>query len=168
MLVYFVAAVAAGIYLCNVPVRAAVEIRLGQGSRVHLGVGVFGRARIWTLDRPLTLNRLLKKRRTGGKVPPKMLKYLKRHTKISRLQVRVSAGDACYTALLCGALQAILVPLTRRARVTPAFNAQDAHARALCIADAPLGHIMAAALWFAASKTVWRVRAWIKGRLKAS
>lgn len=168
MLVYFVAAVAAGFYLFNVPVRAAVEVRLGQGSHVHLGVGVFGHARIWTLNRPLALSRLLKKRKPGGKVPLGALKYLKRHATIARLTVRVSAGDACYTALVCGALQAILLPFSRRARVTPAFNAQNAHARALCIADAPLGHIMAAALWCAASITVWRVRAWIKGRLKAS
>lgn len=168
MVVYFAAALTAGFYLFHLPVRGAAEIWLGPGSRLRLGVGAFGRAGIWTLERPLSLANLSKGRGLKGKLPVKALKYLGRRTRIARLQVALSAGDACATALVCAVLAALLPPLVRRTRIAPVFDAPDWNLHALCIADALLGHIMVAALWCAASMTAGRLWAWINGRLKAS
>ncbi len=169
MVVYLVAALAAGFYLFHVPVQGAAELWLGPGARLRLALGLFGRTGLWTWELPLSPALFSKGRGLKGKLPIKPLRYLARRGRVLHLQLALSAGDAFATALACGLLSALLPPLAGRPpRVVPQFGAPQWRLRALCIAGASLGHIMVAALWCAASMTAGRLRAWINGPSKAS
>lgn len=168
MIVFVVAAAVATVYLCAVPVRAAVDARLGRDTWARVGLGLFDRATIWTwtiAPKPPTR----KKRRA---LPLRQLRgplgRLYRHTTIDRLDAKIATGDACSTALAAGFAAALLTMLTRRARVRPVFEGEHMQLALSCIVTVRLGHIMLAALDVARITIVWRIKSWTNGRLKAS
>ena len=146
--------------LCGaIPVKFALAVHLGQ--KLSFGTGIFpfsggparksarsralGEKKNWKFKRPskpMNLRRLLPAAWHAGA-------HLLRHTRLDALQIEGSLclGDAAYTALLCGALQAAGGMLPRAAvQLQPDFSAADSSALLTCIISLRAGHIILAAL----------------------
>ncbi len=167
MIVYLVAALVAAFYLGAVPLNVAVEIMPGEEGKPRMFFGIFGRVRTWTRLIDLRMPDFSRPRK---KMPGELIRaarYLLKRTRVDVLRARLSAGDACRTALLTGFVQAALFLISRRARIVPVFSSPKAELGALCIVTIHLGHIILAALYGAWIWIGWRISTWTKGRLKA-
>lgn len=171
MLVYFAAALTALFYAFHLPVRALICARLAPGERgsLEIALGIFGRASIWVLSRPLSpaASPGQKKRRLPVSLKSAVFFYLKKHLLHFSFHAWLNLGDACLTALACGLFHAIF-PFRRPLHVHPSFSGQNPMLAIRCIADIPLGHIMLAILYGIRTEVEKGVRAWIKNPLKAS
>lgn len=173
MAVALAAIAAFGFYLCAVPVKFALSVRIHSGARAGAAIAAFeGR---WALRR--AARRALeapKARRSGPKLDLscalpaalKALKYLFRHLKLETLRAEGAFGarDAAQTALICGCARAIkraLAPVSPpgmlRVRVEPDFHGGGE--LTLCgMISLRLGHIICAAILCAAEYILRRLR----------
>ncbi len=188
MIVTLAAALAAGFYLVNVPVKVAFFLRAGTGAGFGVGISAFeGRFALCQAERRLQKKHVASKkaRRASGKTPADAQKIIQsvklyapaarlalRHTRLELLSAnaRLSFSDAAHTALLTGSLRALLeivgacFSAPTDARIEPDFSGASTYMEVRGIASIELGYII-----LAASKALnRRVSKWIDIRLKAS
>lgn len=166
MPVYFAAAALAAFYLCMLPVKLAIVLRLSPPDQpsqpakpsLHLGAAAFEPCLARRHARPLA-----DRRHGRASLPsPLLLKaglnaaaYLLRRLHLDQLRIHgtLATGDAAQTALLCGAaeaVQAACAPLGQRVslRLKPDFAASASNIEAAGIIGIRAGHIICAALVF--------------------
>ena len=173
MAVPLTAALVALIYLCAVPWRLALCLRLGPDG-VRFGVGAapfearFARARALSRRdrrRPSTARR--------GLSPGAALRAAWRAAAFALRRVRFGvdaegefgAGDAAVTALVCGGAMALERALRAagwdaRLRLKPDFSGAGVRGEVTCMISARAGHIMAAALLGAWEYATGRFAQW--------
>lgn len=198
--VYWAAGLTAFLYLLAVPVRAGAVWQSGQPLRMGVTVGGLrftahgsmkyaggaGLVASMTHDRSgktreLSLMRSLADTAALTNAVPSVsraMKYLFRHVTPVDLRVRahLSLPDADRTALLYGALNAVLSVLRSlrpglplQAAVTADFRSGHTRLYFFGILSCRLGHIMAAALLWLRDYLTGRIHTWITdNRLKAS
>lgn len=188
MIVALAAALAAGFYLVNVPVKVAFFLRAGTGAGFGVGISAFeGRFALCQAERRLQKKHVASKKskRAPRKKPADARKIIQsvklyapaarlalRHTRLELLSAnaRLSFSDAAHTALLTGSLRALLeivgacLSAHTQTRVEPDFSGATTYVEVRGIASIELGYIILAAL----KALNRRVSKWIDIQLKAS
>lgn len=173
MLIYLWLALLVGFYASNVPVRAAFSISLGEQNALRLGVGVFSAGWIWeknlegaALFSPGWAKRARMPLNSGSvRFFLRAARYLMRHAVVrdARLSLLLGTGGAASTALICGAVNAVLSVLAARrvpvrARVAPRFEGRALKLSAGGMLSVRAGHIILAAVLGAAQDIARRVK----------
>lgn len=176
MPVYFAAAALAAFYLCMLPVKLALVLRLSPPDQpsqpakpsLLLGAAAFEPRLARRHARPFA-----GRRHSRASLPsPLLLRsalkaavYLLRCLRLDQLRVHgtLATGDAAQTALLCGAaeaVQAACTPLGNRVSLTlkPDFTASASNIEAAGIIGIRAGHIICAALVFGAAYAAGAMR----------
>lgn len=188
MAVYLAAAAALLFYLCCIPVKLAVEMRIRQGAGFGAGGSIFeGRYALRSAhQRMLGEKKHLPWKRAEVDINKKdalpallhAARYALRHLHLERLHLSgtIGARDAAVTALLCGlarSVQAALEPIASPGAVhlnpTPDFSCDGSDLVFSGMISMTAGHIMLAALIGAQHYVRRRLAPWKENiRLKIS
>ena len=184
MIVYWIAAAQALLYLGAVPMHAALYLcgaedpAAGTGLRFGVGVSAFeGRFALRRAMKKAERSRLPRRRkkpRAKKTAAIRLLWPMARRLKLRELSLQgwVSLGDAAATALVCGAAGALdsalrgVAPLAR-VRLTPDFASETPRLELRGIIAARSGQIMLAAARGGLHYAKERTAQWISTRLKA-
>lgn len=160
-MLFVVAALTAGFYMLQIPLKAAFCARAGERVGAALGVRPFaGRAALQAARKRLENGRPKKKpgQKRKKKPSPALLWAIGRrllphaHLEEVRAQGEIGLSDAAATALAVGCLQALLRGVGAAAnarviwRVQPQFQAQCLRGEISGIVSMRVGHIIFAAL----------------------
>lgn len=169
MPVYFAAAALAAFYLCMVPLKFALVLRMDPSTEpvpasaaprpiLLLGASAFEPRFAKRHARPLASHRQSKAALPSPLLLKAALKaciYLLRHLRLEQLRAHgsIATGDAAQTALLCGAaeaVQAACTPLNGLVvlRLYPDFSSSSSRLEATGMIGLRAGHIIFAALIF--------------------
>ena len=161
MTVFFAAGAALLFYICAIPVKFALLLRLGGGPGFGTGVSIFESRFALRSAHARALGKKKRRARKKGGLNAEKLQaafrtagHLLRRGRLERLRLEgsIALPDAAQTALICGSLNSLnaalqpLLPGRVNLQLQPQFSASAGSAVLCCIVSMPLGYIISAAL----------------------